>query len=212
MKYDHLKRVLDIIGALIAIVLFSPAFLLVLLAIKLFEPGPILAEMPPRVGKDGKLFYMYKFRSMVKNAHYLRETDPVFRARYEEFKRNSYKLVDDPRVTKLGKLLRKTSMDEIPQFFNVLKGDMSLIGPRAYFPDELREQQKVYPHTREYVELLLKVKPGISGLWQVSGRSQINFDKRIVLDAEYVKHYSLWFDLKILAKTLPAMIFAKGAV
>lgn len=212
LRYELLKRGIDIVGSIIGIIVFSPIFLLVCVAIKLFSPGPVMAEMPPRVGKEGRLFHMFKFRSMVKNAHYMLATDPNLQNIYEEFKRNSYKLPDDPRVTPLGHFLRKTSIDEIPQFFNVLRGDMSLVGPRAYFPDELEEQQKVYPHTKEFVSMLTKVKPGITGLWQVSGRSQINFDKRIELDAEYVKKCSLLVDLKILLKTFPALLSGKGAV
>lgn len=212
MSYETVKRSIDLVGAIVGLILFSPIFLVTAVAIKLLSPGPILAEVPPRVGKNGQLFHMYKFRSMVKNAHYLFATDPALKEKYEEFKRNSYKLSDDPRVTALGRFLRKTSMDEIPQFVNVLRGDMSLIGPRAYFPDELREQLKVYPYTSECIELVLTVKPGITGLWQVSGRSQINFDRRIELDAQYAKNLSLWLDLKILLKTLPALIFARGAV
>lgn len=210
--YEPMKRVIDIVGAIVAIMLFAPAFIGVIAAIKILTPGPIFAEMPPRVGKNGRLFHMYKFRSMVQNAHYLLLTDPKFKELYEEYKRNSYKILEDPRVTTLGRFLRKTSLDEIPQFFNVLKGDMSLIGPRAYFPDELKEQQIVYPQTKPLVKLLLEVKPGITGLWQVSGRSKINFDKRIELDAEYARNFSFMLDFKILLKTLPTMLSGKGAV
>lgn len=206
------KRCIDIIGAIVGMIVFAPFFIAVVFAIKFLTPGPVFAEMPPRIGRNGKLFHMYKFRSMVKNAHYMLLTDPKFKELYEEYKKNSYKILEDPRVTPLGRFLRKTSLDEIPQFFNVLKGDMSLVGSRPYFPDELEDQQKVYPDTRELVKLIMQVKPGITGLWQVSGRSKINFDKRIELDAEYVRRRSLWFDVKILAKTLPAMLSGKGAV
>lgn len=212
MSYQPFKRIIDIIGAIVGIIVFSPIFLLIISAIKIFSPGPVFAEMPPRVGKGSKLFHMYKFRSMVKNAYYLLASDPKFKELYEEFKRNSYKLEKDPRVTRLGRFLRKTSLDEIPQFFNVLKGDMSLIGPRAYFADELKEQLEVYPYTKKYVNMLGRVKPGITGLWQVSGRSEINFDKRIVMDAQYVEKCSFWLDLAILLKTIPAMLSGKGAV
>lgn len=211
IAYAPVKRCLDLLGALIGIILFSPIFFVAAVAIKITSPGPLFAEMPPRVGKDGKLFHMYKFRSMVKGAYYMLQTDPKMKELYEEFKRNSYKLSDDPRVTPIGKFLRKTSIDEIPQFFNVLRGDMSLVGPRAYFPDELEHQQQIYPHTREFVSMLTRVKPGITGYWQVSGRSEINFDKRIEMDAEYVKRCSLPFDIEIMVKTLPVMLSGKGA-
>ncbi len=212
MIYQYIKRFFDVCGAALGIVVLSPFFVLIIIAIKLLSPGPVFAEMPPRVGKNGKLFHMYKFRSMVKNAHYMLLTDPAFKQLYEEYKKNSYKIIRDPRVTPLGRFLRKTSLDEIPQFFNVLRGDMSLIGPRAYFQEELREQQVIYPQTQPLVKLLLEVKPGITGLWQVSGRSEINFDKRIELDAEYVRRCSFFFDLKILLKTFPALLSGKGAI
>lgn len=212
MNYEIFKRLLDIVGSITAIVLFTPVYLCVALLIKITSPGPVLAEIPPRVGKNGQLFHMFKFRSMYKNAHYKLLTDPEFRDLYEEYKRNSYKILEDPRVTPLGKFLRKTSIDETPQFFNVLKGDMSLVGPRAYFPDELKEQQEVYPDTHKFVDLLKEVKPGITGLWQVSGRSDINFDKRIALDAEYVMRRSWWLDIRIMLKTIPVVISRKGAV
>jgi undecaprenyl-phosphate galactose phosphotransferase len=123
----------------------------------------------------------------------------------------SYKLINDPRVTKVGKFIRKHSLDEVPQFFNILLGDMSLVGPRAYYPDEIKEQQQKYPDTKQAVKIVLSVKPGLTGFWQVSGRSEINFDKRIQMDAEYVKKRSIIYDLKIVAKTPWAMISGKGA-
>jgi len=206
------KRVIDIVGSIFALILFSPLMFLTAIAIKLDSPGPILADIPPRVGKDGKPFRLYKFRSMIVNAHNLLRTDPRFKALYEEYKKGSYKLKKDPRITRVGKFIRKHSLDELPQLFNVLKGEMSLVGPRPYYPDELIEQQKKYPQTRKYVKEVLKARPGITGLWQVSGRSEINFDKRIVLDAEYVRKKSLVLDIIILLKSPWAMISGKGAV
>jgi len=149
---------------------------------------------------------------MIPNAHQLLQTDPRFRKLLEEYKKSSYKLHNDPRVTKVGKFLRKHSLDEIPQFVNVLKGEMSLVGPRAYYPFELEEQQEKYPLTKQLVKEVLEVKPGITGPWQVSGRSEINFDKRIEMDAKYARRRSLLYDLIILAKTPLAMITGKGAV
>ena len=138
--------------------------------------------------------------------------DPKMRSLYEKYKRNSYKLKEDPRVTSLGKFLRKHSLDEVPQLINVLRGEMSLTGPRAYYPDELTNQQKKYPETRNLVKNVLSIKPGITGYWQVSGRSEVNFDKRIAMDADYVNNRSLWYDIKILIRTPLAMITGKGAV
>jgi undecaprenyl-phosphate galactose phosphotransferase len=149
---------------------------------------------------------------MIVNAHYLLRTDKRFKKLYEEYKRENYKLKDDPRVTKIGRLIRKHSLDEIPQLFNVLKGEMSLVGPRAYYPDELSYQQKIFPHTKSLFKKVLSVKPGISGLWQVSGRSDLDFEKRIALDASYVDNLSLVNDLKIILKTPWVMITGKGAV
>ena len=194
------------------LILFLPIYLLTAIAIKLDSKGPILADVPERIGKDGKKFKMYKFRSMVVNAHYLLRKDARFKKLFEEYKRGSYKLKQDPRVTKIGKFIRRHSLDEIPQIINVLKGEMSLVGPRAYYPDELTNQQKRFPQTKKLMSKVLSVKPGITGLWQVSGRSQINFDKRIAMDAEYVDRMSLWLDLYIILKTPKVMLTGDGAV
>jgi len=212
MIYGFIKRVLDIVLSLVLLIVFLPVCIAAALAIKLESSGSVLADVPERVGKDGKLFKMYKFRSMITDAHKLLRTDPKFKKLYEQYKRNSYKLKEDPRVTKVGKFIRKHSIDEIPQLLNVLKGEMSIVGPRAYYTDELEEQQKKYPDTIELVRVVLMAKPGITGLWQVSGRSEVNFDKRIKIDADYVKGKSLWRDLVILAKTPWAMISGRGAM
>ena len=211
--YDkYLKRFLDIILAFFLITIFLPVCFLAASAIKLNSKGSFFADVPERIGQDKKRFKMYKFRSMITNAHTLLRTDPRFRALYEEYRKGSYKLKKDPRITAVGKFIRKHSIDEIPQLFNVLKGEMSIVGPRAYYPDELEEQQKKYIQTKELVQKVLSVRPGITGLWQVSGRSEINFDKRIVLDAKYVDALSLWNDLKIISKTPLVMITGRGAI
>lgn len=210
--YNFVKRLIDIAGAIILGVFFTPVAFFTALAIKLDSPGPILADTPERVGKGGKLFKLYKFRSMIVDAHELLRNDPKFRKLYEQYKKNSYKLYADPRVTRAGKIIRKHSLDEIPQFLNVLRGEMSLVGPRPYYPDELMDQQKKYPHTKELVRVVLSAKPGITGEWQVSGRSEVNFDKRIKLDAEYVRRKSIWHDFLILLKSPIVMITGKGAV
>ena len=210
--YDGLKRVLDLVLTSILMVIFLPLWVVIPILIRLDSPGPLLADTPKRAGKDGKLFHMYKFRSMVQNAHRLLRTDPKFRKLYDKYKRNSYKLKYDPRVTRAGHFLRRFSLDEAPQFINVLKGEMSLVGPRAYYPDELKKQQRKYPQTRKYVKILLTTKPGITGYWQVSGRSEINFDKRVKMDSEYVKQRSILYDLLIVLKTPISMITGKGAL
>lgn len=210
--YELTKRALDIIFSIILLFVFSPIILIIAVFIKLDSAGPVLADTPERVGRGGKLFRMYKFRSMVQNAHDMLRTDPEFSELFDAYKKGSYKLKDDPRITKVGRFIRKHSFDEIPQFLNVLKGEMSLVGPRAYYPDELKEQQKKYPNTQEAVKVVFSVSPGITGYWQVTGRSEINFDKRIEMDAEYVKKRSIFYDLHIIAKTPWAMISGKGAL
>lgn len=208
--YEITKRTIDVVFSIILIILFSPIFLLVAIAIKLESKGPVLADTPPRVGKYGKTFKMYKFRSMVQNAHHLLREDPKYAQLYNIYKKSSYKLRHDPRTTTVGKFIRKYSLDELPQFFNVLSGEMSIVGPRAYYPDELEEQQKKYPKTRGSVKVVLSVRPGITGFWQVSGRSEINFDKRIEMDAWYVKKRSIAYDLWIIFKSPWAMLSGKG--
>ena len=210
--YELVKRIFDIIFSLILLIFFLPIIVVVALIIRLDSSGPIFADTPERVGRNGKLFKMYKFRSMIQNAHEILRINPKFQKLFNEYKKGSYKLRDDPRITRIGKYIRKHSLDEVPQLFNALKGEMSLVGPRAYYPDELREQQKKYPETKNAVRIVLSVKPGITGYWQVSGRSEINFDKRIKMDAEYVRMRSIMYDFWIIAKTPWAMISGKGAL
>lgn len=209
--YYTLKRLIDILGSTFLIILFSPILLISMVAIKLTSKGPVFADTPPRVGKDATHFKTYKLRSMIANAHQMLREDPKFKKLYEEYKKSSFKLFDDPRVTPVGKFLRKHSIDEIPQLLNVLKGEMSIVGPRPYYQEELEEQQKKYPHTKELVEEVLTVKPGITGFWQVSGRSEVNFDKRIEMDAYYARKKSILLDFLILLKTPWIMLSGKGA-
>lgn len=210
--YELSKRLIDIILSLILLAIFLPIIAFVAVVIKFSSPGPILADTPERVGKNGKLFKMYKFRSMVENAHEILRENPRYAKLLEAYKKGSYKLRDDPRITLVGRFIRKHSLDEVPQLLNVLNGEMSIVGPRAYYPDELREQQKKYPNTRDAVKIVLSIKPGITGFWQVSGRSEINFDKRIEMDAQYVHKRSLFYDFLIILKTPGAMVTGKGAL
>jgi len=216
MFYASVKRTIDIVSSLILIIIFSPIMLLTAIIIAITSPGPVLVEKTNshmrRIGKNGKVFRLYKFRSMTVSADSLLTRDPRFKRLYSEYKRSSYKLHEDPRVTKFGKFIRKYSIDEMPQLLNVLMGDMSLVGPRPYFEAELAEQQKHYPGTEKYVKETLTVKPGITGFWQVSGRSQVNFDKRIEMDATYARKKSLILDLRIMIKTPFIMISGVGAV
>ncbi len=214
--YQGTKRLIDIVGSVFALTIFAPIMIVVAVLIRLDSPGPVFF-MPTRVGKSGRLFKMIKFRSMqmytidgeIVHAHEILKKDSIL---LNEYKKNSYKLKNDPRITRIGKYLRKFSLDELPQFINILKGEMSLVGPRAYLPNELIEQQEVYPETKPFLKTLLLAKPGLSGTWQVSGRSEINFDVRIRMDAEYVVKKSIWYDIKILVLTIPAMISGRGAV
>ena len=206
------KRIMDIVISLFLLILFTPISIVIAIAIKMGSDGPVLADVPERIGEDGKKFKMFKFRSMISNAHYLLRTDPKMKKLFHEYKKSSYKLKKDPRITLVGKFIRKHSLDEIPQLLNVLKGEMSMVGPRAYYPDELENQLKEYPQTKKLVNKVLSVKPGITGLWQVSGRSEVNFDKRIEIDAKYVDNISLWKDLLIILKTPVIMVSGKGAI
>lgn len=216
MFYDPIKRAVDVVGSLIALTVASPVIVIFAILVKATSNGPIFYT-PTRVGKNSKLFKMLKFRSMYmykikgKMVHaqkYLQENPKL----KEKYQKNSFKLTNDPRVTPIGKVLRRFSIDELPQLVNVLKGDMSIVGPRAYQPDELEHQQKVYPKTQKFVKLILRARPGASGPWQVSGRSFINFDKRVEMDANYVNRKSILYDLWVIAKTPFAMITGTGAI
>jgi lipopolysaccharide/colanic/teichoic acid biosynthesis glycosyltransferase len=210
--YELLKRGIDLVGAFFLFILFFPIAIITAVAIKFDSAGPLFADTPERVGKGGKQFKMYKFRSMIENAHAILRENPEYKELYQQYKNDSYKLRNDPRVTRVGKFIRRHSIDELPQILNVITGEMSLVGPRAYYPDELRDQQKKYPRTRGLVKEVLSIKPGITGVWQVSGRSEVNFDKRIGIDASYARKRSIFYDILILLRTPVAMISGKGAV
>lgn len=211
--YYFIKRTIDIFGSIFLLVLFSPVLLLAVLAMELSSPGPIFAETPKRLGKKGKQFYTYKLRSMIPNAYKLLHTDPKYKEAYKEQQESGkYKISNDPRITKVGKYLRRHSIDEIPQLINVLKGEMSIVGPRPYYKNELIKMQKLYPGTEELVKEVLTVKPGITGYWQVTGRQEVEFDKRIEMDAYYARKKSIILDILILLKTPWVMVSGKGAL
>lgn len=194
------KRIMDICGALIGLICLSWLFLIVALLIKLEDPkGPVFFKQV-RVGKDGKEFYMYKFRSMVANAEELLES----LLHLNETTGAMFKMKNDPRVTKVGKFIRKTSIDELPQLWNVLKGDMSLVGPRPPLPREVAQYT-------EYDKQRLLVTPGCTGLWQVSGRNDLGFDEMVELDLKYIRERSLLYDIKIIFKTIKIMIRPNSA-
>jgi lipopolysaccharide/colanic/teichoic acid biosynthesis glycosyltransferase len=203
-----LKRVVDICGSLIALVVFLPAFAIIALFVKLTSRGPVLF-CQKRVGQYGKEFSFYKFRTMhVDNDSQIhQEYVAKLIAGGEDLGQGKgiYKLINDPRITSVGRFLRKTSLDELPQFVNVLMNDMSLVGPRPPLPYEYRRYQTW--HKRRVLEL----KPGLTGLWQVEGRSRTSFDEMVRMDLRYANIRSLWVDLKILMQTPAAMVSGRGA-
>ena len=205
--YSFSKRLLDIVGSLIGIILGFPVLSLVYILIILDSEGPAVFKQT-RLGKNNKLFEMYKFRTMVINAEEILKNDPEL---LKEYQSNSYKVKNDPRVTRVGNFLRKSSMDELPQLFNILKGEMSIVGPRAYKPDELMTQLRKYPELRSFAEIVIKTKPGLTGLWQTSGRSNIGFEDRIKLDNRYATTRSLIYDIWLILKTIPAVLKSRGA-
>lgn len=202
--YLFIKRLFDIIVAIIGIVFLIPIMLVVKIMNVINKDFDPIFFTQERIGKDGKLFKFYKFRSMVPNAdEILTQTLKIDKIAEEEYKINK-KLKNDPRITKAGKILRKTSLDELPQFINVLKGDMSLIGNRPYLPREKEDMMDFYDD-------IVKTKPGLTGYWQVNGRSDTTFRKRLELESFYSNNYSLKMDLKIFFKTFSVVLFKKGA-
>ncbi|RQW77914.1 MAG: sugar transferase [Geobacter sp.] len=208
---ETIKRAMDIFGSVLALLFLSPVFAAIAALIRLTSPGPILFKQE-RIGQFGKPFTFLKFRSMYTNnddsihRHYVRDliankVDCESKAEGEAV----FKIRNDPRVTPLGAFLRKTSLDELPQFFNVLKGEMSLVGPRPPVPYEVKD----YGLWHRY--RILAGKPGITGLWQVRGRSRTTFDGMVRLDIQYIRTWSLWLDLKLLLATPMAVVRGKGA-
>ncbi|URT70597.1 sugar transferase [Cytobacillus firmus] len=200
LSYLAAKRFVDIVGSLAGIILLSLLFLIVAALIKLDDPKGSIFFSQKRVGKNGRQFNMYKFRSMVSNA----EEKLQELLQYNEVSGAMFKMKDDPRITKIGKFIRKTSIDELPQLFNVLKGDMSLVGPRPPLPREVEEYS-------DYDKQRLLVAPGCTGLWQVSGRSNIGFKEMVDLDLMYIRKRSLLFDIKIILKTVLVLFGSKDA-
>lgn len=193
------KRAIDVVFSAVVLLVLSPLLALIALSIKLDSPGPVLIAQK-RVGRGGRPFQFYKFRSMRQNA------DKEIQALQDQNEAQGpiFKMRNDPRCTRVGKILRRTSLDEVPQFYNVLKGDMSLVGPRPPFPHEVEQYEDW--HRRR-----LEVSPGLTGLWQVSGRSNLTFDEMALLDIWYIENWSLSLDLKLLLRTVPAVLFGTGA-
>ena len=198
-----LKRLVDVLLAATVLALTAPLLIVIWMTIRLSSPGPVIFRHR-RIGSKGKYFDCYKFRTMVHDADQLLESvlskDPSLRAEFEE----THKLKDDPRVTRIGEILRKTSLDEFPQFWNVLKGDMSIVGPRPIVTEEVEKYGRWLP-------VILAVRPGITGLWQVSGRNDTTYAERIALDRGYVLTRTIAADLSIMAKTPTVMVKRNGA-
>lgn len=198
-----LKRSIDIIGALVGLILMLPFFIIIVLFYMITDYTGSIFFKQRRYGKNGHIFYIYKFRTMVTNAdEKLKDNKELYR----KYLANNYKLeqAEDPRITKLGILLRKTSLDELPQLINVLKGEMSLVGPRPIVSEELLE----YKHRQTD---FLSVKPGMTGYWQISGRSNVGYPERVDLELYYVYNQSLYLDIKILLLTIIVVFLKKGA-
>jgi len=205
--FETTKRILDIVISVCALVLFLPFALLVSIFIILEDGLPVI-YIQDRVGRNRELFKLYKFRSMVKNADEILFSDSKL---YEAMRSGSHKLENDHRITKAGRFIRKYSIDEFPQFLNVLRGEMSVVGPRAYRPDELEKYESENPHIRDSLDKIQTVKPGITGLWQVSGRSSVPFHDMVLLDLYYINRWSLSLDIEIVLKTIPVVLSGKGA-
>lgn len=199
LGYQLMKRAIDIIGAAALLLVLSPIFLLIAICIRIDSRGPIIFRQK-RLGFKGRGFVFYKFRSMSTDAeasrgeilHLNEVSGPIF------------KMKNDPRITRIGRFMRRYSIDELPQIFNVLKGDMSFVGPRPPLPDEVEDYE-------DWQLQRLSITPGITCLWQISGRSNIGFDEWVQLDIKYINTRSLWLDLVILAKTIPAVLTGDGA-
>lgn len=204
MIYLFIKRLFDIIIGIVGIIAILPLAIIIKISYLLHKDTHSIFYTQDRIGKNGKLFKLYKFRSMVSNADELLENTLKLNKILEEEYRINKKLSDDPRITKIGKILRKTSLDEVPQFINIFLGDMSLIGNRPYMTQEKKDMGIYYDN-------IIKTKPGLTGYWQVNGRSNTTFKERLKLEDYYSNNFSINLDIKILLKTIKTVILKKGA-
>lgn len=204
IKHIPLKRIFDLFFSCGVIFFFSPLFIVIAILIKCTSKGKVLYRHE-RVGRGGKKFYCIKFRTMYKDAdkklEEILKNDPAINSEWQQ----TQKLKNDPRITPIGRFLRKTSLDELPQFWNVVKGDLSVVGPRPVVQEEITK------FFGKKAEKILSVRPGITGMWQVSGRNDVSYKKRIKLDEIYIDHRTMLLDIKLIAKTIPLVIFSKGA-
>lgn len=198
--YFFFKRAIDIIGSIVGLIILSPLFLILAIVVKMDSKGPVFFAHK-RLGYNGKIIKIFKFRTMVTDAEAMIDKLPL--EKKEEFKKN-FKLEDDPRITKVGKFLRKTSLDELPQLVNILKGDLTIVGPRPIVKKEIELYGK-------YGSKLLSVKPGLTGYWQVNGRSDTTYEERVQLDMTYIDERCLLLDIKIILKTFIEVFRGRGA-
>lgn len=211
-RHDALKRAFDLVFSLLFLLVFSPLYLILTFLVRSSSPGPVFFKSY-RLGRGGKIIACLKYRTMYQDAelrlHDLLKNDPSFRAEWNAFQ----KVKLDPRITPIGRFLRRTSLDEIPQFWNVLKGDLSVVGPRPPTllgpPEQFLQEIRVLYGDR--TAKILSVRPGITGLWQISGRSQISFEERVKIEEGYAENRTFWNDLKVVLKTIPAVFFSRGA-
>jgi len=209
--YPAIKRFFDIIFSLIVIILFFPFGLLIAICIAIDEPGPIFADIPLRVGLNGRLFFMFKFRSMVPQAHKMIENGSKLASVYKSHQGKLH-LKDDFRITRVGRILRRFDLDEFPQFINVLLGNMSVVGPRPLYKEEFDRYCKEFPKSEKNLLKSLSVRPGITGPWQVSGRNSLTIPEKAAVEAEYVRGQNFLYDFIVILKT-PIIIFTRfGAV
>lgn len=211
IPYKPIKRIFDLVFSILFLLFFSPLLLLVSLLIFLTDRGNIFVKDPLRYGLGGKEFRMFKFRTMVPNAHMELLSNPKYAEIKDKWKKNSNKLRinEDPRVTWIGRVLRKTDIDELPQLLNVLVGQMSIVGPRPTYKTEIEEHLKKYPEDEKYLTDIFKIRPGITGIWQVSGRNKISLHKRLPMEVEYAQNLNLIDDVKIFLKT-PKVVLTRG--
>ncbi|MGX7051886.1 sugar transferase [Leuconostoc palmae] len=202
-SYLIAKRFIDVVFALLGLIILSPVFLIIYITLKCDSPKSPAFFKQERVGMNGQPFNIYKFRSMVPNAEIILKKNPEL---YQKYVENGYKLPpkEDPRITSLGSFLRKSSLDELPQFWNMFRGDMSLVGPRPIVTEELKEYG-------DRVDLFLSVRPGALGLWQASGRSLIEYPERTEIELEYVANAGFWYDISIVLRNVIAIFKSKGA-
>lgn len=211
MSNPRIKRLFDILFSSLFLLIGAPVFLFLMLLVKITSPGPIFYK-GLRMGQNGKLIYCWKYRTMCIDAEerlqHILNSDPALLVEWQTY----FKLKEDPRLTPIGKFLRKTSLDELPQFWNVFKGDLSVVGPRPIAIEHPeRALEEIRGHYGDKTEKILSAKPGITCIWQIRGRNLLTFEERILLEEEYVDRQSLWLDIKIILKTIPVVLFPKGA-